>query len=153
MPRVCRVCGDPRREEIDRSLASRKSVPAVARETGIPESNIYRHRKDHMTIARSITSSRPAATLATVERLEMLDQQLKEVLAISMRKGHTNAAVAAINQRIRVAVEISGLRDEIRPKESRVLHVHLDKEQAERIARSYMRHEELTGEANEKQGK
>src|ERR1700747_621969 len=147
MPRVCRVCADPRREEIDRSLVSGNSVPGIARENGITELNIYRHRKDHMTIARSLTTSRPAATLATVERLEMLDQLLDQVLKVAMTRCHTQAAVAAITHRIRVAVEISGLRDEIRPKESRVLHVHLDKEQAERIARSYMRHEQLTGEA------
>jgi len=41
-------------------------------------------------------------------------------------------------------MEISAIRDEIKPKEKRVVHIHLDKEQAERIARSYTRHHELS---------
>jgi hypothetical protein len=54
MPRVCRVGEDPRREDIDRELVSGRSVPSIAKEVSLPESNIYRHRKDHLTIIRSI---------------------------------------------------------------------------------------------------
>ncbi len=144
MAKACRVCTDRRREEIDRELASGRSVPQISQEFGLPESNLYRHRKDHMTLTRSITESRPAGVLATVEHLQILDQQLAEVQAMAIRRGHTQAAVAALNQRIRIATEISAIRDEIKPKEKRVVHIHLDKEQAERIARSYTRHQELS---------
>jgi len=144
MPIACRVCTDRRREEIDRELASGRAVPPIASEYGLPSSNLYRHRKDHMTLTRSITESRPAGVLATVEHLQALDQQLAEVQAMAVRRGHTQAAIAALNGRIRVTMEISAIRDEIKPKEKRVVHIHLDKEQAERIARSYTRHQELT---------
>lgn len=96
-----------------------------------------------MTLTRSITESRPAGVLATVEHLQILDQQLSEIQAMAMRRGHTQACVAALDKRIKIALEISTLRDEIRPKEKRVVHVHLDKETAERIARSYTQHHEL----------
>ena len=145
MPRVCRVCIDPRREEIDAALTGGQSVPKIAAEFSLPESNVYRHRKDHMTIARSITSSRPAGVAATVERLEELDQDLAIAYDIARRRGHTQALVAAVGQRVKIAMEISGLRDEVKPKEKHVLHVHLGREEAERIALSYIRHEQLTG--------
>lgn len=152
MPRICRVCSDPRREEIDSALAAGQSVPKLALEFGLPESNIYRHRKDHATFARSIDTSRPAGVVATVERLEEIDRDLAETYALAKLRGHTQAAVAAAAQRIKVVMEISALRDEVRPREKRVVHVHLGKEEAERIAMSYMRHQQLTGGGSEAKG-
>jgi hypothetical protein len=149
VPRNCRVCVDSRREEIDSAIAGGASIPKVAAEFGLPESNLYRHRKDHLTAARSITTSRAGGVVATVERLEELDRQLTEIQEMAKRRGHTQAAVAALNQRIRVVMEISAIRDEVRPKEKRVVHVHLGKEEAERIAMSYMRHQQLTGGSSE----
>ena len=72
---------------------------------------------------------------------------------MAVRRGHTQAAVAGLNQRIRIGLEISALRDEMKPQEKRILHVHLDKEQAERIARSYMRHQVLSEEVIHVQAK
>ncbi|HTV81496.1 MAG TPA: hypothetical protein VME18_02510 [Acidobacteriaceae bacterium] len=145
MPRACRICTDPRLEEIDAALGSGQSVPKVCAEFSLPETNVYRHRKDHMTMARSIRTSRPASVVATVERLEELDRDLAEVYDMAKRRGHTQAAVAAAAQRIKVVMEISALRDEIKPRERRVLHLHLGREEAERIARGYMEHQQLTG--------
>jgi hypothetical protein len=107
MARICRVCTDRRREEMDRELASGRSVPEISREFGLPESNLYRHRKDHMTLTRSITESRPAAISATVEHLCALDEQLKEVQAMAFRRGNSASCVAALAQRIKVAVELA----------------------------------------------
>lgn len=145
MPRVCRVCVDSRREEIDAALASGLSIPKIAAEFGLPQTNLYRHKKDHLTAARSITVSRAGGVVATVERLEELDRELAEIQDMAKRRGHTQAAVAALNQRVRIAMEISSLRDEVTPKEKRVVHVHLGREEAERIARSYVQHQQLTG--------
>lgn len=145
MPPVCRVCIDPRREEIDAAMAGGRSVPKIAAEVGLPESNLYRHRKDHMTATRTITTSRAGGVVATVERLEQLDRELAEIQNMAKSRGHTQAAVAALAKRIQVVMEISALRDEVQPPPKRVVHVHLDKEEAARIAHSYVRHEELTG--------
>lgn len=148
MPRACRVCTDPRREMIDREIVSGRPIPQLEREYGLPSSNLYRHRKDHMTIARSIETSRPAGVASTVVHLQDLDEQLAEVQAMAMRRGHTQAATAALSQRVRIAMELSALRDEIRPKEKRVRHIiELDDERAARVAHSFIRHQQfLTGE-------
>lgn len=145
MPRVCRVCSDPRLEEIDGALAGGQSVPKVAAEFGLPESNCYRHRKDHLTLSRSITTSRAGGLVATVEQLEILDRELAEIQDMAKRRGHTQAAVAALDKRIRIVMEISELRDEVKPREKRVVHVHLSRQEAELMARSYMQHQKLTG--------
>jgi hypothetical protein len=145
MPRVCRVCSDARLEEIDAALAGGQSVPKVAAEFGLPESNCYRHRKDHMTIARAITTSRPAGIAATVERLEELDRCATEAYEMAKRRGHTQAMANLIDKRIKIVVEISERMDEMKPREKRVVHVHLGKEEAQRIAMSYMTHQQLTG--------
>jgi hypothetical protein len=149
MPRVCRVCSNPRREEIDAVLAAGQSVPKAAAEFGLPESNLYRHRKDHMTVSRSINTSRAAGVIATVERLEEIDRDLSETYEMAKRRGHTQAAVNAASQRVRIIMEISGLRDEVRPKEKRVVHVHLGRDEAQRIAEGYIRHQQLTGDSGE----
>ncbi|MFP5236979.1 MAG: hypothetical protein ACLGSD_13840 [Acidobacteriota bacterium] len=152
MPRVCRICSDPRLQEIDAALAGGQSIPKVAAEFGVPQTNAYRHRKEHMTMARSISTSRPAGVVATVERLEEIDRDLAEVYGMAKRRGHTQAAVAAAAQRIRVVMEISALRDEIKPRDKQVMHIHLTAEEAERIAAGYMRHQQLTGGTIEAQG-
>ncbi len=153
MPRVCRVCIDRRLTEIDEELKSGKSVPQIAREVGLPESNLYRHRKDHLGLAKSIMESAPAAAISTIQFLQARDAELAAVVGMAVRRGHTQAAVAGLNQRIRIGLEISALRDEMKPQEKRILHVHLDKEQAERIARSYMRHQVLSEEVIHVQAK
>jgi AraC-like DNA-binding protein len=144
---------DPRREEIDAAMAGGQSVPKIAAEFGLPESNLYRHRKDHLTMARSITTSRAGGVVATVERLEALDQHLGDVYQKAMSRGHTQAAVAALAQRVKIVMEISGLRDEVQPQQKKVIHLHLNAAEAERIAMSYMRHKQLTGGEIETEGK
>ncbi len=148
MPPNCKVCSDPRLESIDSEIVSGKSIPAIGREFGLKESGLYRHREKHMTIVKSIETSRPAGLMATVEHLQALDQQLAEVQAIAMRRAHTQAATAALSQRIRIAMEISALRDEIKPKEKRVRHIlELDNERAMRVASSFITHQKfLSGE-------
>ena len=146
MPRACRVCTDRRREEIDGALASGKSVPAIAREFDLPESNMYRHRKDHLQPASSTAAIEKPAATSTTEFLMARDKELDLILRMAASRGHTGAAVSAINQRIRIALEIANLRGEVQPKPKTVFHVQLDKETAARIANSYMKHEELTGE-------
>ena len=145
MPRACRVCTDRRREEIDAALASGKSVPAIAREFDLPESNMYRHRKDHLQPASSTTAIEKPAATSTTEFLMARDKELDLILRMA-RPGPYRRCSSAINQRIRIALEIANLRGEVQPKPKTVFHVQLDKETAARIANSYMKHEELTGE-------
>ncbi len=144
MPRACRVCTDRRRDDIDAALASGKSVPAIAREFDIPESNMYRHRKDHLQPVETAIE-KPAAT-STLDFLMARDKELAAILGMSASRGHTGAAVAAIAQRIRIGLELANIRGEVQAKPKTVFHVTLDKATAARIANSYMKHEELTGE-------
>jgi len=146
MPPTCKVCTDPRLEEIDAEIASGRSIPAIGRQFALKESGLYRHRKDHMTITRSIKTSRPAGIAATVEHLLNLDQQLAEAQVMAIRRGAAQAVVAALAQRVKLALEISNLRDEIKPRaKDNHVHFHLKPEEAANVARALIRHEELTG--------
>lgn len=151
MARICRVCVDSNREAIDAELASGKSVPQISRETGLPESNLYRHRKDHLSLAKSIIESAPAAAITTIQFLQARDLDLAQVQAMAMLRGHTQAAVGAINQRIRIGLEVANIRGEIAPKPKTVMHVNLDRGAAERIALSYLKHQELSGAIDAKE--
>jgi transposase-like protein len=144
MPRPCCVCTDPRREQIDGQVATGRSIPKIAGEFGIPESNLYRHRKDHLNTAAAIARSGPAGAISVIETLQERDKELCGVLGMAVTRGHTGAAIAAINQRIRVALEIANLRGEIQPQEKRVVHVHVDRSAAARMATTYLEHERLT---------
>ncbi len=143
MPRACRVCTDRRREEIDAALASGKSVPAIAREIELPESNLYRHRKDHLQQPAETAMEKPAAT-STAEFLMARDKELDLILRMAASRGHTGAAVSAINQRIRIALEIANLRGEVNPQVKKVFNFNIDKETAARMAENWLAHQKFT---------
>jgi hypothetical protein len=48
MPRKCSICGDPRREEIDRALLSGKTYREITGNFPVSKSALERHR-DHIT--------------------------------------------------------------------------------------------------------
>ncbi|AXC09642.1 hypothetical protein ACPOL_0257 [Acidisarcina polymorpha] len=63
---------------------------------------------------------------------------------MAITRGHTQAAVAALSQRIKIGLEIANLRGEILPKPRSAFFATLDKETAARIANSYLKHEALS---------
>jgi len=144
MARHCRICDDSRREAIDGELLAGKSVPQLARETGLPQTNIYRHKQLHLAVERFLDSS-PIATMASIEALQARDLELAEIQKIALVRNHTQAFVAAATVRVRIILEIAALRGEVQPKLKTVMHVNLDQAAAERIARSYLQHKELSG--------
>ncbi|AXC12745.1 hypothetical protein ACPOL_3460 [Acidisarcina polymorpha] len=138
------MCTDRRRDEIDAALTAGRSIPAIAREVGLPESNLYRHRKDHLTAAATSLVHRPAALMSSIEFLEERDRDLASVQTMAITRGHTQSAVAALSQRIKIGLEIANLRGEILPKPRSAFFATLDKETAARIANSYLKHEALS---------
>lgn len=144
MARHCRVCDDTRRDSIDADLLAGKSVPQVARETGLPQTNIYRHKQVHLGVEKFLSAS-PITTMESIEALQTRDAELAEIQRIALQRMHTQAFVAAAGLRVKIILEIANLRGEAQPKLSTITHVHLDHAAAERIARSYTQHQELSG--------
>ncbi len=84
--------------------------------------------------------------MASIEALQARDLELAEIQKIALQRNHTQAFVAAATVRVRIILEIASLRGEVQPKLKTIMHVNLDHAAAERIARSYIQHKELSGE-------
>jgi hypothetical protein len=125
------------------------SVPRISKATGLPATNLYRHKKDHMHGSPpQVSRSEALATAPTIEALQERDRELELVFKMAMSRGHTAAAVAAANQRIRVILEISNIRGEVPDKPKMVAHVKVDQATAERMLSSFLKHKQLTGGSN-----
>jgi hypothetical protein len=123
-------------------------VPKISKETALPATNLYRHKKDHLGTTPQVSRSGPIATAPTLEALQERDRDLELIFKMAMARGHTQAAVAAANQRIRIVLEISNLRGEVADRPKIVHHVKVDQVTAERMLSSFLKHKQLTNGAS-----
>ena len=68
VPRVCTACASPKRHEIDRALLNREGFAAIARESGVSEDAVKRH-KDGGHVIQAIAPAPAAVQVAQAEDL------------------------------------------------------------------------------------
>lgn len=111
MPRACTICIHPRRLEIDRSIDSGQSIPAIAREFGLKESNGYRHRAHYQQAKASApTSPAHAGVVTQLEFLQARDVELAHLQEMATNRGHSAAACQIVRERRQNSGEIEKLR-------------------------------------------
>jgi hypothetical protein len=145
VPKPCSVCIDRRVEQINSDLKEGKSVLSVAREAGIPDSNVYRHRKNCLQSVRFGSTVVATAALSSIEFLEAREKELVELFDEALKRKSYSLAADIVTRRIRLRETIANLSGEVKPRQKTVVNLHLDKATAERVALSYLKHRELTG--------
>ena len=100
MPRRCTVCDHPERHSIDETLVTGAPYRSVAKQFGISESAVYRHKTDHLPShllrAREVEEAARADDL--LDQVRHLQGRALDILERAERAGDLRIALAAISQ-------------------------------------------------------
>jgi hypothetical protein len=100
LPRRCTVCDRPERHSIDEALVSGAPYRGVAKQFGLSESAVYRHKAEHLPAhllkAREVVEAARADDL--LEQVRNLQAHALAILQRAEEAGDLRTALAAISQ-------------------------------------------------------
>ena len=100
MPRRCTVCDYPERHGIDEALVSGAPYRSVAKQFGLSESAVYRHKTEHLPAqllkAKEVEEAARADDL--LEQVRHLQTHALDILERAEKAGDLRTALAAISQ-------------------------------------------------------
>src|SRR5215207_5034450 len=100
MPRRCTVCDHPERHGIDEVLVTGAPYRSVAKQFGLSESAVYRHKTEHLPAhllkAREVEEAAQADDL--LEQVRNLQTHAIDILERAEKTGDLRTALAAISQ-------------------------------------------------------
>jgi transposase-like protein len=100
MPRRCTVCDHPKRHSIDEALVSGTPYRSIAKQFGLSESAVYRHKAEHLLVhllkARDVEEAARANDL--LDQVRHLQGRALDILARAEEAGDLRTALAAISQ-------------------------------------------------------
>ena len=100
MPRRCTVCDHPERHSIDETLVTGAPYRSVAKQFGLSESAVYRHKTDHLSShllkARELKEVAQADDL--LDQVRHLQAHALDILGRAEKTGDRRTALAAISQ-------------------------------------------------------
>ena len=100
MPRRCTVCDHPERHSIDEALVTGAPYRSVAKQFGLSESAVYRHKTDHLPShllkARELKEVAQADDL--LDQVRHLQAHALDILERAEKAGDLRTALAAISQ-------------------------------------------------------
>ena len=109
MPRVCTVCSNRKRSEIDAALLSGAPFRNIAQRFRLGAWSIYRHQQEHLPAhllkARELQESENASDL--IRRLRDIHKMTQAILARALTKNDGDLALKAIN-RLEKQLELEG---------------------------------------------
>ena len=113
MPRVCTVCGHPKRNEIDEALLRSDSLRNIAERFGTSATALHRHKAEHLPV-HLVKAKKAAEVLdadSLIEHLQVLRVETLDVLAAAKEAKDNKtllAAVARAEAQLRLASEMLG---------------------------------------------
>ena len=93
MPRICTVCTNPRRAEVDTALVAGEAVTGIAARLGLSPDAVDRHARNHLR--RLVAQVRDAITPPTLPTIEVIPPNvaLQGVLTVHGLAGRLGALV------------------------------------------------------------
>ena len=113
MPRVCTICGHPKRNEIDEALLRSDSLRNIAEHYGTSATALHRHKTEHLPV-HLVKAQKAAEVLdadSLIEHLQALRVETLDVLAAAKEAKDNKimlAAVARAEAQLRLASEMLG---------------------------------------------
>jgi hypothetical protein len=100
MPQICATCQHPRRDEIDRALASGRAHRQLASEFGLSRGSLDRHAASHLPalLAEAQVSQRVLTAQDLLGRIHALSDEAEAVLAAAKRNGDYQLTLSAIDR-------------------------------------------------------
>lgn len=121
MPRLCKICQHPNRDDIDRDLVEGFALPSIAakyRETkrdSISVDSLGRHKANHLPLqlveAQAVQRLTSADDL--LSKIANLDADTTSIFTLAKRKGDLRTALAAVRERTRVVELLARIKGEI----------------------------------------
>jgi len=107
MPRACTVCQSPAVEAINRELAARAAIPALAAKYRVSSDALLRHRANHFpaVVAKAQEVEDLHQALDIVAQLKAINGAALTVLGEARRSGNGELALKAID-RIQRQIEL-----------------------------------------------
>ena len=100
MPRRCTVCDHPERHGIDEALVTGAPYRSVAKQFGLSESSVYRHKTEHLPAhllkAKEVEEVARADDL--LDQVRNLQGHALDILERAEKAGDLRTALAAISQ-------------------------------------------------------
>jgi hypothetical protein len=121
MPRVCTICGHPKRSEIDEALLRSDSLRNIAERYGTSATALHRHKAEHLPAhlvkAKEVAEILDADNL--IDHLQRLRMETLDILAGAKRSGDSRTMLLAIQRaeaQLRLAGELVGQLGQLRAK-------------------------------------
>ena len=103
MPRRCTVCDHPKRHSIDEALFTGAPYRSVAKQFGLSESAVYRHKGEHLPV--HLVKAKEAEEVAQaddlLEQVRHLQGHVLDILERAEKAGDLRTALVAISQAYR----------------------------------------------------
>ncbi|MBN2611764.1 MAG: hypothetical protein JXB00_09445 [Bacteroidales bacterium] len=94
----CIICNHPNRLDIDRAIASGRTMASISREYGVPESSVMVHRDKHLS-HQLVTAFRKKTEIESMDIFGNIDELItrtKKILTEAENKGKHELALKAI---------------------------------------------------------
>jgi len=100
MPRRCTVCDHPERHCIDETLVSGAPYRGIAKQFGISESAVYRHKTEHLpaNLLKAKEAEEVAQADDLLDQVRHLQAHALDILDRAKNGGDLRTALAAISQ-------------------------------------------------------
>lgn len=115
MPRICTICTNPDRQEIDRQLVEGAAFPAIAALHRVSTDALGRHKANH--IPAQLVEAQTAETASQADellaRIASLDADARSIFDQAKRKGDFKTALSALREQARVVELLAKIKGEL----------------------------------------
>lgn len=115
MPRICTICTNPDRQEIDRQLVEGTAFPAIAALFRVSADALGRHKANHIPAQLVEAQTAEAASQADelMTKIASLDADAQSIFDQAKRKGDFKTALSALRERARVTELLAKIKGEL----------------------------------------
>jgi hypothetical protein len=106
MPRVCTICGSPKRKQIEIEVLKNRPIREIAQRFGVTHDSLGRHTKNCISTQIKLAKEHVAVNFAEllISDLEEARKSLRSIELKATKGRQYNAAVLAIEKRIEVTL-------------------------------------------------
>ncbi len=115
MPRICTICTNPDRQEIDRQLVEGAAFPAIAALFRVSTDALGRHKANHIPAQLVEAQTAEAASQADelLTKIACLDADAQSIFDQAKRQGDFKTALSALRERARVTELLAKIKGEL----------------------------------------
>lgn len=145
MPRHCKICTHPARDEIDALLLEGESTRTLAKRFERSHSAMYRHATLHLAnrIRVALEARETSQSAKLIAQVRELQRKAQQLLHLAESDGDFRTALAGVRELARLIELVAKLTGELKPPQVNVLAVQqLDPATLKRMATTFLSRKE-----------